>query len=99
MTKDFSMKKQINKVFTTDSFVLASFLLTESCALVECDRTNPRRVVFYFEDNEERESLTQKFLAYEARIEPNKFFSAQKNLKQLIYEDKHKDYGKSENVT
>ncbi|KKP64699.1 MAG: hypothetical protein UR61_C0041G0006 [candidate division WS6 bacterium GW2011_GWE1_34_7] len=79
------MQKQINNIFTTDNFVLAAYLLTESCLLVHCDKTNPRRVIFHFENSNEREILTQKFLGYEARIEPNKFFSAQKNLKQLIY--------------
>lgn len=74
-----------SKTFSTDNFVLAAYFLTESCTLLYCNKSNPRRVVFYFVDSEKREKLTQKFLGCEARIEPNQFFAAQKNLKQLIY--------------
>ncbi len=80
------MANPSSKTFPTDNFVLAAYLLTESCTLLYCDKTNPRRVIFHFEDTKERQGLTQKFLGYETRIEPNRFFSAQKNLKQLIYE-------------
>lgn len=76
-----------NKHFPTDNFQLACFLLCEGCLLKSVDKSNPRRVVFNFEDNEIRKSVTDKFLRYEGLVEPHKFFSAQKDLKQLIYSD------------
>lgn len=75
-----------NKVFTTDSFQLASFLLSEQCKLLSLDRTNPRRIIFIFEDSEHRRELTQLFLSHQARVEPHRFASSQKDLKQLIYQ-------------
>lgn len=71
--------------FSTDSFQLAAFLLSESISLISTDKTNPRRVLFVFEESELREKLTEEFLAHKAKIEPHKFFSAQKDLKQMIY--------------
>ncbi len=72
--------------FPTDNFQLASLLLAESCKLISLDKSNPRRVLFVFEDTPERKTLTQKFLSYEAKVEPHRFFSAQKDLKQMIYQ-------------
>ena len=75
----------INKEFSTDNFQLASFLLCEGCLLKSVDKNNSRRVIFNFEENDSRKTVTDKFLRYESRVEPHKFFSAQKDLKQLIY--------------
>ena len=77
--------KNKNSTFSTDNFQLASFLLAQSCRLISTDKTNPRRVVFVFEESKERQELTERFLSYEATVEPHRFFSAQKDLKQLIY--------------
>lgn len=79
--------KNINNTFSTDNFQLAAFLLAESSRLISVDKTNPRRVVFVFEESEKRKELTERFLSYEAQVEPHRFFSAQKDLKQLIYEN------------
>jgi len=76
-----------DKYFPTDNFQLASLLLCEGCSLKSVDKSDPRRVIFNFEENELRKSATDKFLRYEALIEPHRFFSAQKDLKQLIYSD------------
>lgn len=71
--------------FPTDNFQLASYLLSNACLLVSVDKTNPKRVAFIFENSPERERLTQEFLSYQGTVEPHKFFSAQRDLKQLIY--------------
>ncbi len=71
--------------FKTDNFQLASYLLCEGCRIISVDKTNPRRVVFVFTETKQRLLLTQKFLSYETLVEPHKFFSAQKDIKQLIY--------------
>lgn len=72
-------------IFPTDNFQLASYLLSNACLLVSVDKTNPKRVAFIFENSPERERLTQEFLSYQGTVEPHKFFSAQRDLKQLIY--------------
>jgi len=74
--------------FSTDNFQLASFLLSESIKLISLDKTTPKRVIFIFEETEQRIILTQQFLSHKAKVEPHKFFSAQKDLKQLIYQNK-----------
>ncbi len=80
------MEKQKSSTFSTDNFQLASYLLAESCNLLMVDKFNPRRSVFIFEESDHRKELTQKFISYQALVEPHRFFSAQKDLKQLIYE-------------
>lgn len=82
------MNQNNNNTFSTDSFQLASFLLSESCKLISLDKSNPRRIIFIFEESENRKEITQKFLAFEAVSEPHRLASAQKDLKQLIYQNK-----------
>jgi len=81
------MEKQNNSTFSTDNFQLAAYLLAESCKLLMVDKFNPRRAVFMFEESERRQKLNQKFISYQALVEPHRFFSAQKDLKQLIYQN------------
>jgi len=76
----------IDKTFQTDSFLLACYLLSESINLVSIDKTNPRRMVFVFEETKKRKALTEDFLAYKTLTEPHRFYSAQKDLKALIYQ-------------
>lgn len=85
------MDNSKSKTFSTDNFQLASYLLSESCRLTSLDKTNPKRVVFVFGEDEQTKSLIQTFLSYEARVEPHRFFSAQRDLKQLIYEKQYQD--------
>lgn len=81
------MEKQDNSTFSTDNFQLACYLLAESCKLLMVDKFNPRRALFIFEESERRQELTQKFISYQASVEPHRFFSAQKDLKQLLYQN------------
>lgn len=77
-----------NNTFSTDSFVLASYLLCESFKLISINRDNPKRMIFVFEDSDQRGSLVELFFSYRAQVEPNRFYSAQRNLKQMIYQNK-----------
>lgn len=79
------MKKNNDCSFSTDNFQLASYLLAEGCNLLLVNKENPRRALFMFEESKRRVDLTQIFLSYQAKVEPHRFFSAQKDLKQLIY--------------
>jgi hypothetical protein len=80
------MEKQKSSTFSTDNFQLAAYLLAESCSLIMADKTNPKRVLFVFEESDKRKELTQKFISYQALVEPHRYFSAQKDLKQMIYQ-------------
>lgn len=81
--------QQNNKqTFQTDNFQLACYLASESVPLLSLDRTNPKRVMFVFEESEQRKTLTKQFLSYKAKVEPHRFFSAQKDIKQMIYQSK-----------
>jgi len=75
-----------DKTFQTDNFLLATFLLSQSCNLISIDRSNVRRMVFAFENNSRRKTLTEDFMAYKSAIEPHRFFSAQKDLRALIHQ-------------
>lgn len=79
------MNNQQTNKFSTDSFVLASYLLCASFNLIGVNKDNPKRMIFIFEDSEKRMEAIELFFSYKARIEPNQFYSAQRNLKQLIY--------------
>lgn len=79
-----------DQTFSTDSFQLASYLLSESCHLLSVDKSNPQRLAFVFEDDERRKTLTSEFLSYKAVIEPHRYYSAQRDLKQMIYQSKSK---------
>lgn len=75
-----------NQTFSTDSFPLASYLLAKSCTLTLIDKANPRRALFVFQESEERQKLTKEFLSHTGLVEPHKFFSSQKDLKQMLYQ-------------
>ncbi|MFA6081219.1 MAG: DUF5659 domain-containing protein [Patescibacteria group bacterium] len=75
----------MEKEYRTDNFQLAAFLLSEGSCLISLDKTNLRRVQFIFKLTNGLKILIENFLSYKAVCEPHKFFSAQKDLKQLIY--------------
>ena len=73
--------------FATDNFQLACYLISEAIPLLSLDKANPRRVLFLFEESEQRRILTQKYLSYKAETEVHRIFSATKDLKQLLYQN------------
>jgi len=72
--------------YSTDHFQLASYLLSLGFQVTHIDRGTPSRVIFTFEGDENvlRNSV-KGFIAFEALVEPHRFASAQKELKQIIY--------------
>lgn len=80
------MALKITDNFRTDNFQLASYLLSKGCIILSVDKTNPKRVVFIFKDSEKLRELNQTFLSYDALVEPHRLYSAQKDLKQMIYQ-------------
>ncbi len=82
------MNMQPNNNFPTDNFQLACYLMSEAIPLLSLDKSNPRRVLFVFEESEQRKVLNQKYLSNKAETEVHRIFSAQKDLKQLLYQDR-----------
>lgn len=86
-------KNQDNRYFRLTSFYTACFLFAKGLELVniEDDPTNPRRSQFVFKDTSERESLMHVFSfakenASEVLIDPRRFITAIKQLKDKLYQ-------------
>ena len=71
--------------FQTKDFYLAVYALTQGAKLSRLDRTDPRRVVFVFENVKGKENLVRDFLYRKALIEPQDFVEKIKTLKQFLY--------------
>ena len=80
------MKDKNEKQFLTEDFYLAAFCLASDLNLLSIDKSNPRRFSFVFQDCEKREKMVADFLFGRARVEPKKFVSAIKDLKQLLHQ-------------
>lgn len=73
--------------YSTDNFQLASYLLSAGYPILKLDKNNPRRAQFYFEESTSLREEVKRFISYEAVVEPHRYFSAQKDIKQLLYAD------------
>lgn len=82
-----TMKNTLTETYTTKDFYLAAFLLANDFEILNLDKTDPRKVFFVFQDMENRENLVEDFLFGKAQVEPKKFTSAIKQIKQLLYND------------
>ena len=79
------MKDENGDTFSTSDFYIACYALTRGAKISHLDRTDPRRVVFVFEDTENGESVVRDFLYRKALVEPQDFVEKIKVLKQLLY--------------
>ncbi len=79
------MKDEKNKQFTLSDFYLSAFLKVKNFNLLDVIKTNPQRVVFVFEDRNDREKLVEDYLFGRSEVEPKSYVSAIKELKQLIH--------------
>jgi len=87
-------KNQDTHYFRLTSFYTACFLFTKGLELVnlEVDPSYPKRSQFVFRDTPERESLIYNFNfakedAPEIVIDPRKFITAIKQLKDKLYQN------------
>lgn len=83
------MNTQNKPVFSTDNFCLATFLKTKECNLLHITKTDLRHATFDFEDTPERERLTQDFWERKGLVEPWAFYSTQRELKSLLYDNSY----------
>jgi len=75
-----------NENYKTSDFCLASYLLAKNIPLIGTARDGGNRVTFVYQSSAELNSLISEYFQMQAVIEPMAFFSAQKRLKQLIYQ-------------
>jgi len=73
------------KQFESSDFYISAFLLAKEVKLLDVNRENPRRLSFVFEDFEDRQKLIEDFLLGRGSVEPKRYASAIKELKDLIH--------------
>ena len=71
--------------FKTPDFYLSAYFVSKGLTLAGVERESPRRILFVFDDTEDRENLTEDFLFGRGNVEPKRFVSAIKELKQLLH--------------
>ena len=79
------MNSKSKKQFSTPDFYIASFCVAKGLKLAGVERENPRRILFVFDDTEDREGLIEDFLFGRTTVEPKAFVTAIKELKQLLH--------------
>ncbi len=80
-----NIKNKHKEYLRTSDFYWAAYCLASGIKLIDIDRADPRRFFFLFEDIKNREDLERDFLYGRTSIEPKKFISAIKELKQLLH--------------
>ncbi|HBE90361.1 MAG: hypothetical protein A3E37_01830 [Candidatus Andersenbacteria bacterium RIFCSPHIGHO2_12_FULL_46_9] len=72
--------------YETSDFLTASVLLMQKHPILSTDTSNPRRVVFVFEDSPRLQQNLTQLKRGELRCDPSDFWAAERRAKQLIYE-------------
>ena len=75
-----------NEFFESSDLALASALYCLGAKLDTVDRTNPRRAVFVFQREKGLDALVQAFWARTLMVDAMGYFTAQRQLKQRLYE-------------
>lgn len=71
--------------FECSDFYISALVLAKGVKLLGVNRENPRRLLFVFEDFEGRQELVEDFLLGRGSVEPKRYASAIKELKDLIH--------------
>lgn len=79
----FKIKDPALKTYQVSDFYLAAFLKAKIFKLVDIEREG-RRVIFIFEDRNDREQLTKDFYN-DALVQVSPFIHAIQDLKSIIY--------------
>lgn len=74
-------------VIKTSDFTLASTLLTLGFDIIGIDKTNPRRVVFYYRRTSEVEVALKKYDNNEIVVNPKQFVFSQREIRGRIHTD------------
>lgn len=71
--------------YQTSDFLTASLLLLRKHALITTDSTDPRRIVFSFEDSDDLQNDLLLFRRGELLVDPSDFWAAERRCKQIIH--------------
>ena len=74
-------------VLKTSDFILASTLLTLGYDIIGIDKTNPKRVVFYYKKTSDLEVDVQEYWAGKVRVDPKAFVYSQREIRGRIHTD------------
>lgn len=76
--------------YETSDFLTASVLLLRKHHLISTDATDPRRVVFIFENSDRLQHDLELLKRDELLVNPSDFWTAERRAKQIIYaESRH----------
>ena len=74
-----------SKYFQSTDISLCACLLVFDFKVIDMDKSNPRRIVFFFKKTKEIENFSKKYYQHELQVEPMRFFQCLKELKARIY--------------
>ena len=75
------------RYYRTSDLYLAAYLYAHTLAIVNIDKTNPKRCVFVFRDTPQRENLEKNFLfGIEAPVDAILYAQAIRDLKEKIHD-------------
>ncbi|OGI90351.1 hypothetical protein A3B01_02260 [Candidatus Nomurabacteria bacterium RIFCSPLOWO2_01_FULL_41_52b] len=71
--------------FSSPDFYLCAFLKAKELKLLGVEKESPSRLLFVFQDSKDRQELVQGFLFDSILIEPKRYATAIRELKDLIH--------------
>ena len=74
-------------VLKTSDFILASTLLTLGHDIIGIDKTNPKRVVFYYRKTSDLEVAVEDYWAGKVKVDPKSFVYSQREIRGRIHTD------------
>jgi len=80
-----NIESKDNKNFKTPDFGLATVLTTLGFTLKNLDRTNPSKVIFVFEENDELQKTITQYFSNQLKVNPQLLFASQKTLKTYLH--------------
>lgn len=78
------MGENENYYYTSDLSLAAT--LSFKFPIDHLDKSNPKRVFFYFKASEEITKLVEQYWKKALKVEPQTFFSQIRTIKNMIYE-------------
>ena len=76
--------QQDENYYTSDLSLAAT--LSFKFPIDHLDKSNPRRVLFYFKSSEEITKLVDQYWKKKLKVEPQTFFAQIRTIKNMIYE-------------
>ena len=79
------MSKHDDEYFKTHDLALVAALVEYGESPLKLDKSNPRRVVFVFENGEELQVIVSDYWLDRLKVNPKTYFDSLKHLKTRIY--------------